>query len=748
MSSLVRRRILIALAGRGRKAILWGGHWILASLVGVYGVLNGPAAVPDSTATGVQPSSPGATNAVIPTFVVTNYQVQGNTRIATEIVDSVLSKHTGTNVTELELVNAARELLLENRRLGYPPISVAIAEQRITNGAVTLNVFKGNAQVLVSGRRYALPKPAEQTNAPVRFPVTNYEITGDTLLPKETLAALLAKYTGTNMTVNDIVKGASDLQLEYRARGYPTVSVTLPPQQITNSVVKIRVFAGRLSQINVSDNRYFSSNNVMRTLPSLRTNLILNGPIFQAELDRANANQDRQIYPRLEPGEVENTTWLNLSVKDRLPLHGKIELNNQSSPGTPELRINSSAAYNNLWQSEHSLGLQYSFSPEELKTADQWNWCDQPLIANYSGFYRLPLGNPESVESAIAVKPGSFGFDEATRRFRLPPASGRPEMNFYASRSTIDTGLLTLSDRVLQDIPGVISVREQDVQQDLTITENVGSRLSVPVAAGTNFQTITSVGMDFKKYGLVSFKTNNFFFTTTSVDQQGNTNITHSEVSSPVPTTIKRLDYVPLSFRFDVNERDSLGVTTFGLGFAGNIWISGARTNLQKITGSAKSLGKWIILNPSVSRDFVIRTNWTLSLRAEGQWADQPLISNEQFGNGGIASIRGYREGEVFGDTGWRANFELKTPPHVIGLVHAGQRMTVRGSIYMDYGETYLLDPKGRKADTPLWGTGIGAVASIGTHWDVRMLCSFPLLASPTTTAYQPLFNFSLAGQF
>src|SRR6185369_12146835 len=137
-----------------------------------------------------------------------------------------------------------------------------------------------------------------------------------------------------------------------------------------------------------------------------------------------------------------------------------------------------------------------------------------------------------------------------------------------------------------------------------------------------------------------------------------------------------------------------LGVTTLGLGMAGNIWYSDTRTNLQNITGSKKTSGHWVILNPTLARDFLIRTNWTLSLRGEGQWTDQPLISNEQFGNGGVASIRGYREGEVFGDTGWRANFELKTPPRVIGLVHAGQRMTVRGSIYMDYGETYLLDPK------------------------------------------------------
>src|SRR5262249_54457579 len=154
---------------------------------------------------------------------------------------------------------------------------------------------------------------------------------------------------------------------------------------------------------------------------------------LQAELDRANANQDRQIYPEIEPGPETNTTVLRLVVKDRLPVHGKIDFNNQSSPGTPELRLNSSAVYNNLWQYEHQLGVQYSFSPEQFKQGDQWNWYDRPLVANYSGFYRLPLANPEAIEHEVETRPGTFGFDEATRKFRLPPASGGPELNFYGS---------------------------------------------------------------------------------------------------------------------------------------------------------------------------------------------------------------------------------------------------------------------------------------------------------------------------
>ena len=101
----------------------------------------------------------------------------------------------------------------------------------------------------------------------------------------------------------------------------------------------------------------------MRALPSLHTNTVINGPVFQAELNRANANQDRQIYSVIGPGPEPGTSELTLKVKDQLPLHAKTEFNNENSPGTPDLRVNSSAVEDNLWQRDQSLGVQYGFSP-------------------------------------------------------------------------------------------------------------------------------------------------------------------------------------------------------------------------------------------------------------------------------------------------------------------------------------------------------------------------------------------------
>jgi hemolysin activation/secretion protein len=166
------------------------------------------------------------------------------------------------------------------------------------------------------------------------------------------------------------------------------------------------------------------------------------------------------------------------------------------------------------------------------------------------------------------------------------------------------------------------------------------------------------------------------------------------------------------------------------------------------VAGSSQATGRWVILNLNAERDQNIFTNWTLALRGNGQVASEPLISNEQFGIGGVNSVRGYREGEVFGDMGWWISAEQRTPPHVVGLAYAKTPLTIRGSIFMDYGEAYLMDPQGRPGRLPLWGVGFGGVASLGPHWEARLLFSWPLLSTGTTSAYDPRLNFALTAQF
>ena len=69
--------------------------------------------------------------------------------------------------------------------------------------------------------------------------------------------------------------------MAYRERGYVTVSVGLPPQKLPHAEVKVKITEGRLAAINVTGNRWFSTDNVLRALPSLHTNMLLNSHVFR-----------------------------------------------------------------------------------------------------------------------------------------------------------------------------------------------------------------------------------------------------------------------------------------------------------------------------------------------------------------------------------------------------------------------------------------------------------------------------------
>src|SRR5204862_8307000 len=100
---------------------------------------------------------------------------------------------------------------------------------------------------------------------------------------------------GSAITYDTIRKALAELQSAYGDRGFVTVSVTLPQQQLTNGLVKVQLVQGRLTYISLVNNHYFSSNNIMRALPSVRPGILLNSLVFQQGVDRANGSRGRQV---------------------------------------------------------------------------------------------------------------------------------------------------------------------------------------------------------------------------------------------------------------------------------------------------------------------------------------------------------------------------------------------------------------------------------------------------------------------
>jgi hemolysin activation/secretion protein len=97
--------------------------------------------------------------------------------------------------------------------------------------------------------------------------------------------------------------------------------------------------------------------------------------------------------------------------------------------------------------------------------------------------------------------------------------------------------------------------------------------------------------------------------------------------------------------------------------------------------------------------------NWLLRASLKGQYSDESLISGEQFGLGGVYSVRGYEEREVSSDIGYFITFEAHTPKwNNLNLI-----------AFYDYGEGHNRDALPNVKDS--WNL---ASVGVGLRWQYK----------------------------
>jgi len=584
------------------------------------------------------------------------------------------------------------------------------------------------------------------------FTLKSIVIEGNTVFPPE-LFTILTNYVGANMNFVRLREGLGKLQLRYHELGYPTISVTLPPQKLTSGVVKVKIVEGKLDAIKITGNRHYSDDNIRRALPSLTTNILLNTKWFQPELDAANQNRDRQIYPVISPGFEPGTTLLELKVKDRLPLHGRVEVNDKSSPGTPLLRVDTAVQYGNLWQREHQIGFDYNFSPQEFKPEGSVNgFYDQPMITSYSAFYRLPLGFGRSLRENIDQQPANFGFDEVSHKFNLPPPSGHPDLTLYASRSVSATPVRYGPLSVIFTNT-LANIGSQFGQQSFTFNNNLGAKFTVPLDEFAGIRSALSFGVDFKSYEAPTFATNLTYFSLYALDSFGHpVLVTNQTIRLPSNSRLE-LQYIPLSFGWSGARPDKYG--TFAFSYSQSVFLESLasyRTNFQVVAGAPGAGGNYTTINAGLAREQKLFDEWSALLNVNGQWSSAPLISNEQLALGGTGGVRGYQQGEIYGDTGWLASFDLRAPSIIAGhfpTATGDVPAELRCSWFMDFGQVYLIDrPTTANLAYTQWGTGVSFFLTAGEHFDARLTLAWALSDTPTTTAGNAQAYFSVGAQF
>jgi hemolysin activation/secretion protein len=127
---------------------------------------------------------------------------------------------------------------------------------------------------------------------------------------------------------------------------------------------------------------------------------------------------------------------------------------------------------------------------------------------------------------------------------------------------------------------------------------------------------------------------------------------------------------------------------------------------------------------------------WTLFIKAEGQYASDPLIPAEKLFLGGYNTVRGYTTKGYLGDNGMYGTVEFRTPI-LLDLLASPLRRQATGTpidrlqflVFTDAGYTMSNDPlPGANKDETLLSVGLGARIAITKYSQFRIDYGVPML--------------------
>lgn len=439
----------------------------------------------------------------------------------------------------------------------------------------------------------------------VAFPIRGYEIEGNTVLSEKALYRALKDHTGKEMTATDVESARDALESLYHQSGYPTILVNIPQQRVEDGLVRLEVIESKIRRVRVTGNRYYTMEKILGALPSIQSGKILYVPVVRQELARLNRNPDFKVSPVLSPAREPGLIDVELKVKDKRPLHGSLEINNRNTHDTSDLRLNAMLRYDNLWQMDHSISLQYQTSPQEP---------DEVQV--FAGSYVLPA-----------------------------PWNKDHLMAFY----------------------GVVSNSRTAFGEGFQVNGEgniFGLRYVIPLPPNGSYNHNLTLGADYKDFDeTLGFST---------------------EGEEPLRTP---MTYLPFSISYSSSVPDSSGFTQFSGGL--NMSFRGLVSDPDQFAIKRfRAKANYLFARLGVERTQKLPAGMQLYFKADGQIADQPLISNEQYGAGGMESVRGYKESEAFGDHAFHGSLELSFPD-LVDL--SGFKVTPY--LFYDYAYLKIMDP-------------------------------------------------------
>ena len=521
----------------------------------------------------------------------------------------------------------------------------------------------GSVEAFAQSGVEASTAPAAPT-AQNYFDVHEYRVLGNTTLSNRDIETTLYPLLGEHKTLADVETARAALEKTYHDRGFATVFVDIPEQDVSDKIVRLKVTEGRLNSVRIGGARYFSEQKILTALPAAAPGSVPNLPELQQQLSAVNiTTADRAVIPVLKAGPVPGTVDLALNVNDHLPLHGSLEFDNQNTPGTETLRATVVLSYSNLFGEFDNLAVQYQSSPQDFSQV-------RVFAVNYA-WGSLPYGL-------------------------------HPSVYFIDSDS---------------NVPAVSTLGV------LGKGQIYGARLALPLTDALGMPQSFTFGVDYKHF-------------LESIALASQTSETGETENTPI-------SYVNLSLAYNGSWTSNL--LQGSLASSANFGPRGAPNNPETFANK-RFKGQPNYFYTKIDGSLYVRLpkGFQLILRADGQFAVEPLITNEQFSITGASAVRGYLEAEVLSDNGLVGSMQFQSPIWQIKALPLGDAF-----LFYDAGHSHVIDAlPGEQVAYNLQSWGLGVNLLPGKPFTGTLTWAYPLSDGPNTSRGDSRILFIVRGAF
>ncbi len=183
------------------------------------------------------------------------------------------------------------------------------------------------------------PTPEETPGSvPDRIFVRRFDIVGSSVFSAEELAEITQSFTNRNVTFAELLQVRSLITKLYTDHQYITTAAILPPQTLTNGVVKIQIIEGSVEEINVVGTRRLNPNYI-RSRVALGTQKPLNVDRLLDQLRLLQLDPLLQsISADLQAGTRPGTSVLQVTVSEAKTRLITPSIDNARSPSVGTLR--------------------------------------------------------------------------------------------------------------------------------------------------------------------------------------------------------------------------------------------------------------------------------------------------------------------------------------------------------------------------------------------------------------------------